>query len=109
MDKDNFSFKPQSMMGAVYPKHQNLLCGGVNLSTEPLDSRFTLRYLIDALKRTGDPVSTINRKKFFVLLSGTERLYNQIIGGLSEKEIRKTWRNDLEAYSATRTKYLMYD
>ena len=109
MDKDNFSFKPQSMMGAVYPKHQNLLCGGVNLSTEPLDSRFTLRYLIDALKRTGNPVSTINRKKFFVLLSGTERLYNQIIGGLSEKEIRKTWRQDLEAYSAIRTRYLMYD
>ena len=109
MDKDNFSFKPKSMMGAVYPKHQNLQCGGVNLSNESLDSRFTLHYLLDALKRTGDPVSTINRKKFFVLLSGSEKLYNQIINGLSEKEIRKTWRSDLDAYSAIRNKYLRYD
>ena len=109
MDKDNFSFKPKSMMGAVYPKHQNLQCGGVNLSNESLDSRFTLHYLLDALKLTGDPVSTINRKKFFVLLSGSEKLYNQIINGLSEKEIRKTWRSDLDAYSAIRNKYLRYD
>lgn len=109
MDKDNFSFKPKSMMGAVYPKHQNLQCGGVNLSNESLDSRFTLHYLLDALKLTGDPVSTINRKKFFVLLSGSEKLYNQIINGMSEKEIRKTWRSDLDAYSAIRNKYLRYD
>ena len=109
LDKDNFSFKPKSMMGAVYPKHQNIQCGGVNLANEPLDSRFTLRYLIDALNLVGDPVSTINRKKFFVLLSGTEKLYNQIINGLSEKEIRKTWDSDLEAYSVIRAKYLIYD
>ena len=109
LDKDNFSFKPKSMTGAVYPKHQNIQCGGVNLANEPLDSRFTLRYLIDALNLVGDPVSTINRKKFFVLLSGTEKLYNQIINGLSEKEIRKTWDSDLEAYSVIRAKYLIYD
>ena len=109
LDKDNFSFKPKSMTGAVYPKHQNIQCGGVNLANEPLDSRFTLRYLTDALNLLGDPVSTINRKKFFVLLSGTEKLYNQIINGLSEKEIRKTWDSDLEAYSVIRAKYLIYD
>ena len=109
MDKDNFSFKPKAMIGALYPKHQNLQCGGVNLANEPLDSRFTLRYLIDALNIVGDPVSTINRKKFFVLLAGTEKLYNQIINGLSEKEIRKTWVNELEAYRVIRAKYLIYD
>mgnify|MGYP002870470734 CR=1 FL=1 len=109
MDKYNFSFKPKSMMGAIYPKHQNIQCGGVNLANEPLDSRFTLHYLQDALNLVGDPVSTINRKKFFVLLSGTENLYNQIINGLSEKEIRKTWVNELEAYRVIRTKYLIYD
>ena len=109
MDKTNFSFKPKSTKGAIYPKHQNLQCGGVNLADEAFDSRFTLKYLMDALRFLKDPISTINRKKFFVLLSGTEKLYNQIISGLSEKEIRKTWRNDLEAYSAIRTRYLMYD
>ena len=109
MDKTNFSFKPISKQGAIYPKHQNIQCGGVNLVNEALDSRFTLEYLMDALRFLKDPISTINRKKFFVLLSGTEKLYNQIINGLSEAEIRKTWRSDLDAYSAIRTRYLMYD
>tara|TARA_Y100001933_G_scaffold66802_1_gene67155 strand:- start:198 stop:1424 length:1227 start_codon:yes stop_codon:yes gene_type:complete len=109
MDKGNFSFKPKSMMGAMYPKHLNLTCGGVNLNKEPLDSRFTLRYLLDALSIIGDPVSTINRKNFFVLLSGTETLYNQIVNGLSEDEIRKTWQRDLAAYSEVRARYLKYD
>jgi uncharacterized protein YbbC (DUF1343 family) len=109
MDKDEFSFKPKSTMGAVYPKHQNIECGGVNLIDESLASRFTLSYLISALKLIGDPVSTINRKKFFILLSGTEKLYNQIISGLSENEIRKTWHRDLEDYRGIRAKYLKYD
>jgi uncharacterized protein YbbC (DUF1343 family) len=109
MDKDEFSFKPKSTMGAVYPKHQNIECGGVNLIDESLASRFTLSYLIRALKLIGDPVSTINRKKFFILLSGTEKLYNQIISGLSENEIRKTWYRDLEDYRGIRAKYLKYD
>lgn len=109
MDKTNFSFKPISKEGAIYPKHQNIQCGGVSLVNEALDSRFTLEYLMDALRFLKDPISTINRKKFFVLLSGTEKLYNQIINGLSEGEIRKTWRSDLDAYSAIRTRYLMYD
>jgi hypothetical protein len=61
------------------------------------------------LKLIGDPVSTINRKKFFILLSGTEKLYNQIISGLSENEIRKTWYRDLEDYRGIRAKYLKYD
>jgi uncharacterized protein YbbC (DUF1343 family) len=109
MDKDEFSFKPKSTMGAVYPKHQNIECGGVNLIDESLASRFTLSYLIRALKLIGDPVSTINRKKFFILLSGTEKLYNQIISGMSENEIRKTWYRDLEDYRGMRAKYLKYD
>jgi uncharacterized protein YbbC (DUF1343 family) len=109
MDKDEFSFKPKSTMGAVYPTHQNIECGGVNLIDESLASRFTLSYLIRALKLIGDPVSTINRKKFFILLSGTEKLYNQIISGLSENEIRKTWYRDLEDYRGIRAKYLKYD
>jgi uncharacterized protein YbbC (DUF1343 family) len=54
-------------------------------------------------------VSVINRKKFFILLSGTEKLYRQILAGYSEDEIRKTWQPDLEKFKQIRAKYLRYD
>jgi uncharacterized protein YbbC (DUF1343 family) len=109
LEKSVFRFKPKSQTGAVYPKHQNIECGGVYLGDEPMTSRFSLAYLLEAIRELGDPVSTINRKKFFILLSGTEKLYNQIIKGLSEEKIRKTWAADLKAYKKMRTKYLQYN
>ena len=96
-------------MGAIYPKHQNISCGGVFLGEEPINSKFSLGYLMTALNELGDPVSVINRKKFFILLSGTEKLYRQILAGYSEDEIRKTWRSDLEKFKQIRAKYLRYD
>ena len=51
----------------------------------------------------------IRQKKFFILLSGTEKLYSQILAGYSEDEIRKTWRSDLEKFKQIRAKYLRYD
>ena len=90
LDPTDFNFTPKSQMGAIYPKHQNISCGGVYLGEEPINSRFSLDYLMAAINELGDPVSVINRKKFFILLSGTEKLYRQILAGSSEDEIRQT-------------------
>ena len=109
LDSTDFNFTPKSQMGAIYPKHQNITCGGVYLGEEPNNSKFTLAYLIAAIDELGDPMSVINRKKFFILLSGTENLYRQILAGHSEDEIRKTWQSDLEIFKQIRAKYLCYD
>jgi uncharacterized protein YbbC (DUF1343 family) len=109
LDPTDFNFTPKSQMGAIYPKHQNISCGGVYLGEEPINSRFSLDYLMTAINELGDPVSVINRKKFFILLSGTEKLYRQILAGYSEDEIRKTWQPDLEKFKQIRAKYLRYD
>jgi uncharacterized protein YbbC (DUF1343 family) len=109
LDPTDFNFTPKSQMGAIYPKHQNISCGGVYLGEEPINSRFSLDYLMAAINELGDPVSVINRKKFFILLSGTEKLYRQILAGSSEDEIRQTWQPDLEKFKQIRAKYLCYD
>ena len=109
LDPTDFNFTPKSQTGAIYPKHQNISCGGVYLGEEPINSRFSLDYLMAAINELGDPVSVINRKKFFILLSGTEKLYRQILAGSSEDEIRQTWQPDLEKFKQIRAKYLCYD
>lgn len=41
-------------------------------------------------------------------LSGTTEFKQQIIAGLSEEEIRKTWEPGLTAFKEMRQKYLLY-
>jgi uncharacterized protein YbbC (DUF1343 family) len=45
---------------------------------------------------------------FFVKLSGTKILEEQIKNGLSEKCIRDSWKDDLDKYKKIRSKYLLY-
>lgn len=45
---------------------------------------------------------------FFVKLSGTKDLQQQIEQGMTESEIRATWQDDLDDYKKIREKYLMY-
>lgn len=109
MPKDSFSFSPKSQQGAIYPKHQNVSCGGIFLGDAPLTSRFDLSYLIDAAETLEDPAAMIDKKSFFVKLAGTELLYDQIIAGLSIEEIRESWEPGLTAYKKMRESYLLYD
>ena len=51
----------------------------------------------------------ITRKSFFQKLSGTDKLHDQIVTGLSEEEIRKSWQKGLDEYALMRSKYLLYD
>ncbi|MGP1514502.1 MAG: exo-beta-N-acetylmuramidase NamZ family protein [Bacteroidales bacterium] len=46
--------------------------------------------------------------KMFVLLSGTDKLKNDIINGKSAKKIRKSWQKDLKKYETIRKKYVIY-
>ena len=45
---------------------------------------------------------------FFNKLAGNDALQKQIIAGASEKEIRASWKKDIDVFKAIRKKYLLY-
>jgi uncharacterized protein YbbC (DUF1343 family) len=45
---------------------------------------------------------------YFTNLVGQKLLQQQIIDGVSEDEIRKTWQKGLDVYKKIRAKYLLY-
>jgi uncharacterized protein YbbC (DUF1343 family) len=42
-------------------------------------------------------------------LAGSDSLRKQIIAGVTEQQIRASWKNDLDKYKAIRNKYLIYE
>lgn len=109
----DYEFTPVSMPGAKYPKHENVLCKGLNLSELSNESlrkinRLQLNYLIDMYTNFEDKASFFNSNNFFNLLAGNETLQQQIKAGMSEADIRATWAQDLSAFKDIRKKYLLY-
>ena len=45
---------------------------------------------------------------YFLKLTGTDKLKQQIIDGKTEEEIRKSWEPDLVKFKLVRKKYLLY-
>ena len=104
-----FSFVPKSKAGAKRPKFKGKRCYGVDLSkTSAKNKRFTLKYLQDAYANTSDKKHFFLKNRFIDALAGNTTLRKQIIAGLSEKEIRKSWQKDLNTFKKMRKKYLLY-
>ncbi|MBD0824330.1 exo-beta-N-acetylmuramidase NamZ family protein [Aestuariibaculum marinum] len=102
-----FSYTPRSNTGAKYPKHENKLCYGINLTqTKPLN-HLNLQWLIDAYNNTKDKSAFFNN--FFIKLAGTKKLQEQIESGLSADAIRASWTDDLNSFKHIRRKYLLYN
>jgi uncharacterized protein YbbC (DUF1343 family) len=104
--KTEFSFTPIPNFGAKEPMHKDILCYGEDLSKIKKVSRLELKWLIKAYANTSD--KTVFFNDFFTKLAGTKILQEQIIEGISEKEIRKSWETDLNAFKEMRKKYLIY-
>lgn len=111
--KDNgFSFMPQSKPGATKPPHENKVCYGADLRMPPADilkiteGRITLSFLQNALILNGNKPEFFNA--FFNKLAGNDVLKQQLLQGLSEDAIRKTWEPDLKRFKQIRKKYLLY-
>lgn len=105
--KTDFSYTPKPNFGAKYPKHKNKLCYGVDLSDTKKLSAINLEWLIDAYQKT--PKTEKFFGSTFTIHAGNTKLQKQIEEGLSAKEIRKTWKKDLESFQQKRVKYLIYD
>ncbi len=108
LDKEyfNYSYAPRSMEGAKSPKHLNTLCYGRDLTNEPKLDRINLSWLIEAYENTADKSKFFNG--FFTRLAGTTELQKQIEDGLTEEEIRETWKENLENFKQIRKEYLLY-
>ena len=110
----NYEFTPVTMPGAKYPKHENKLCNGYDLTTIDLDkikkqASLDLSYLIGFYKNYNDKKNFFLKNHFFDKLAGSDDLRKQIINGKTGKEIKAGWENDLILFKEKRKKYLLYE
>jgi uncharacterized protein YbbC (DUF1343 family) len=118
-DKYTFSFRPQSLKGmSETPLHQDQDCYGLDLrkyNTDLLrkERRIHLQWMIELYNAYPLKEKFFDRTQSKQMgnidgLAGTENLKKQIMAGVSEEEIRKSWEPGLSQYKEMRKKYLLY-
>ena len=107
----DFTFTPGTRPGmAAHVEQQDELCYGLDFrEQDPQAQTFTLKYLIDFYEKAPFKETFFARPEFFDKLAGTDELRKQIIAGLSEEEIKASWKPELDAYKQMREKYLLYE
>ncbi len=108
----DFEFTPISMSGAKYPKHENKVTYGYNLSQEPISALrkrgLDLNYLVDFYRFFPNKEDFFLKNNFFDKLAGTDALRKDIIAGKTAAEIHASWQPGLEEFRKIRSKYLLY-
>ena len=107
LPKSNFTFTPLPNFGAKNPKLKDHLCYGKNLTKVHRPNQLELKWLIDAYNNF--PKSNMFFLKGFNKIAGNSSLKEQLISGVSEIEIRKSWKPKLELFKRIREKYLIYN
>jgi uncharacterized protein YbbC (DUF1343 family) len=108
----SFTFTPESRPGAeTNPVLKGQECKGVDLRylRDPgheRPARIDLQWLMFAYSHFPDTGEFFN--DYFEKLAGNDILRKQIIMGLTEDEIRESWKEDLEKFKTVREKYLLY-
>ncbi len=113
-----YSFTPKSKEGAKYPKHENKICKGENLSTldfetlqsiNDLDLSYLLKYhnyFKSGVIQAKEPF--FNKNMFIDKLFGTDLVRKMISQGKTESAIKEAYLEDLMEYKLKRKKYLLY-
>lgn len=106
----DFTFTPTPLQGFdMNPLHKNKECYGADLREYPFSGGLSLSFFLDFYNKAGkDQAFFFTRPQWFDLLAGTKELRFQIVRGLDETEIRKSWQPALDAYKKIRSKYLLY-
>ena len=116
----SFSFTPISIAGmSEAPLHQNETCYGIDLRKVDAEAirkngKVNLQWLFEMYK------AYPNKERFFDhtqsqamgnfdKLAGSTNLKQQIINGIHEEDIRKSWEPALSEYKEMRKKYLLYN
>jgi uncharacterized protein YbbC (DUF1343 family) len=108
LNKSDFTFTPKPNEGAKYPKHENVLCFGTDLSNHQTLNQLNLSWLIQAYNESSHNSDVKFWNSFFTKLAGTTQLQEQIINKKTEQEIRATWQKGLQKYDEMRQPYLLY-
>lgn len=105
-----FTFTPGVRPGmAVHVEQQGNLCYGLDLrNVDAEKEKFTLKYLIDFYNKSDSKDKFFARPEFFDKLAGTDQLRKQIMAGMTEEQIRESWKPELTVYKEMRKKYLLY-
>ena len=109
-----FSFTPKANDGAKSSKCFNQICFGWNGSgsnaavLKKLNGKIQIKYLLEAYKLFPGKDSFFLKNNFFDKLAGNDILMEQIKNGLSENDIRKSWKPGLAVFKSIRKKYLLY-
>jgi len=108
----SFIFTPRSNEGATNPKYKDQQCYGININVTEENLRrnpaqINLFWLITSY-------NIMNNKKdffsnYFEKLAGTAMLREQIISGVKENKIRKSWQPKINKFKKIRSKYLLYE
>ena len=103
-----FQFTPVSIDGmSKNPPFQDKVCYGLDLREVKVEPKVDLSYLIKLYNAFPDKEKFFNNG--FNIHAGTAKLKEQIISGMTEDEIRKSWQPELEKYNVMRKKYLLYE
>ena len=105
-NKNIYEFTPVKNNGSKYPKHENTLCYGKIISESKRLDKFDISFLLTAYKDSSNKQDFFT--KYFIKLSGTADLKDQIVRGLNEDEIIQSWQEKLNIYKTMRLKYLIY-
>ena len=111
----DYTFTPVAIKGvSENPPYRDQKCQGFDLTafaTDHLDSAGCLRidYLLKAYRLFPDKEKFFTNASFFDKLAGTDRLRQQVVKGVSEKDIRASWQEGLEKFKAVRERYLLYE
>jgi len=112
LENTDFEFTPHSIQGmAKDPLYTNIVCHGYNLTEYSVnilrnEKKMNLFWIMDFYKRLKNKGTFFT--PFFDKLAGTDKLRNQIIEGVSEDDIRKSWQPALNKFKLMRKKYLLY-
>src|SRR5690554_754810 len=100
----DFTFTPGVRPGmAAHVEQQGELCYGLDLrSVDAASEKFTLKYLLDFYKKSNMKDKFFAQPDFFDKLAGTDKLRKQIIAGMSERQIRDSWKEELMTYKVMR-------
>ena len=118
--KYTFSYKPLKINGmSEQPNHLDSICYGLDLRRFDLKKlrkirQINLSLLIELYNAYPNKANFFTARAIspdisaFDLRIGTDQLRKQIIAGVSEVDIRKSWEPGLKKFKALRKKYILY-
>jgi uncharacterized protein YbbC (DUF1343 family) len=115
----DFSYTPVAIPGmAENPVHQGQVCYGLDLRQYDVERlrrsrKINLSWMKELYAAYPDKARFFDQSYHKQIgnidkLSGTTQFKQQIIDGIPEEQIRKTWEPGLAAFRAMRQKYLLY-